>query len=130
MRAEERRAWARILRAVGSGTVLVGPTLRLGAVGAVACDVALVEDVPWLGRVRLALGLEPAARDAWLVPCAAAEVPEAWVVDVRHGLVERHRAPAGGRYRLREALLPGEVVALAGGGRVRLPPVLPAPPTT
>lgn len=45
---------------------------------------------------------------------AAAGVPECWVVDLEHGVVQVHRRPEDGRYQSVEAVAPGGEVVVPG----------------
>lgn len=58
-----------------------------------------------------------------LLALALAAVPELWLFDEVEGWMERLTAPASGRYRRRDAILPGERVTLAGLPAVTLVPL-------
>lgn len=99
--------------------VLWNGRLELGLAGRPRCRLALLRGAePTLGRVLLAVAVGE-GRDPLLAACAAAEVPLVWVLDLQHELVEVYRAPADGRYRVRELAFPGEALSLPeGAGRV------------
>ncbi len=83
--------------------------LDLGRLGRVPCALALYEpNAVGVGGILLVV---LAGFDGRLALCAAADVPEAWVIDVDHGWTEVYRHPDEGRYRWREMVLPGEEIA-------------------
>jgi Uma2 family endonuclease len=52
---------------------------------------------------------------------AAAGVPEYWIVDVIHQVIEAHRKPIEGDYTISTRHLPGETLAIPGFSNVILP---------
>ena len=92
------------------GVEVRSPThLDLGRLGRVPCALALYEpNAVGVGDILLVV---LTGFDGRLALCAAADVPEAWVIDVDRGWIEAYRHPDEGRYRWREMVLPGEEVA-------------------
>ena len=58
-----------------------------------------------------------------LALAAAADVPEAWLVDVERGWTEVYRAPFDGRYRSRTLVYPGEEIVPLALTRTRVVPL-------
>jgi hypothetical protein len=84
--------------------------LDVGTLGVLCCDLALTPagSDPSLLTVGLAVLVGYGDRVAL---CAAAEIPECWLLDLDGGWTERLRHPGAGRYRSRELILPGEATA-------------------
>ena len=89
-----------------------------GVLGVVRADVAVLAPGPGgasIHRTQLVVFFDRAAGgvghpEAMLVASAAADVPEAWHIDVDRGWTVVHRAPWQGRYRSRTLVYPGEAI--------------------
>lgn len=114
--AAAQRALTRLWRALHVGdrhrivTLHERLALDLGPLGLLRCDLALTPAgaAPSLLSVGLVVLV---ADDRRAALCAAAELPECWLLDPARGWTERLRHPGGGRYRSRELILLGERVA-------------------